>query len=47
MITLQDSGFNATGGMYYTVDVEYKGQHKMRNFVTKPVTMYTIDPTGK
>lgn len=41
--TLQDSGFTATGG-YYTVDLEYKGQHKTKTFMTKPVTMYTIDP---
>jgi hypothetical protein len=43
MITLQDSGFNASGGMY-TVDIEFKGQHKMRRFVTKQVPMYTLDP---
>lgn len=43
MITLQDSGFSASGGMY-TVDIEFKGQHKMRRFVTKQVPMYTLDP---
>ncbi len=41
--TMRDSGFVATGGTY-TVDVEYKGQHKTKNFATKPVTMYTLDP---
>jgi hypothetical protein len=44
MQSLQDSGFTATGGVY-TVDIEFKGQHKIRTFKTKPVTMYTIDPT--
>jgi len=44
IITLQDSGFTATGGMY-VVDLEYKGQHKTRRFVTKSVPMYTLDPT--
>jgi hypothetical protein len=42
---LQDSGFTAVGGVY-TVDVEFKGQHKTRTFMTKPVTMYTIDPAS-
>jgi len=42
-ITLQDSGFTATGGVY-VVDVEYRGQHKTRNFITKSVPMYTLDP---
>jgi len=42
-ITLQDTGFTATGGQY-TVDVEFKGKHKTRNFVTKQVQMYTLDP---
>ena len=44
VITLQDSGFTATGGVY-TVDLEFKGQHKMRRFTTKQVPMYTLDPT--
>ena len=44
-ITLQDSGFTATGGVY-VVDVEYRGQHKTRNFVTKSVPMYTLDPAN-
>lgn len=44
MQSLQDSGFNAAGG-YYIVDLEYRGQHKTRNFMAKPITMYTIDPT--
>lgn len=44
-ITLQDSGFTAAGGGY-SVDLEFKGQHKMRTFVAKPVTVYTIDPTS-
>jgi len=44
-ITLQDSGFIATGGVY-VVDVEYRGQHKTRNFVTKSVPMYTLDPAN-
>jgi len=44
VITLQDSGFTAAGGMY-VVDLEYKGQHKTRRFVTKSVPMYTLDPT--
>jgi hypothetical protein len=44
MHSLQDSGFIATGGYYY-VDLEFRGQHKNRTFMTKPVTMYTIDPT--
>lgn len=44
MQSLQDSGFTATGGLY-TVDLEFRGQHKSRTFKTKPVTMYTIDPT--
>jgi len=43
VITLQDTGFTATGGQY-TVDLEFKGQHKMRRFVTKQVPMYTLDP---
>ena len=29
----------------YVVDLEYKGQHKTRRFVTKSVPMYTLDPT--
>jgi len=44
IITLQDSGFTATGGMY-VVDLEYRGQHKTRRFVAKSVPMYTLDPT--
>lgn len=44
IITLQDSGFNASGGMY-TVDVEFRGQHKMRRFITRQVPMYTLDPS--
>jgi len=44
IIPLQDRGFIATGGMY-VVDLEYKGQHKTRRFVTKSVPMYTLDPT--
>lgn len=44
VITLQDSGFTAAGGMY-VVDLEYKGQHKTRRFVTKSIPMYTLDPT--
>ena len=43
VITLQDTGFTATGGQY-TVDLEFKGQHKMRRFITKQVPMYTLDP---
>ena len=43
MLNLQDTGFTAAGGMY-TVDLEFKGQHKMRRFVTKQVPMYTLDP---
>ena len=43
VITLQDSGFNASGGQY-TVDLEFKGQHRTRRFVTKQVPMYTLDP---
>ena len=43
LITLQDTGFTATGGQY-VVDVEFKGQHKTRNFFTKQVPMYTLDP---
>jgi len=45
VITLQDTGFTATGG-YYVVDVEFKGHHKTRNFATKQVPMYTIEPVS-
>jgi len=44
VINLQDTGFLATGGQY-VVDVEFKGRHKTRNFATRQVPMYTIDPT--
>ena len=41
--TIRDTGFTGSDGTY-TVDVEYKGLHKTMNFVTKPVTVYTIQP---
>jgi hypothetical protein len=43
-IQLQDSGFNASMGMY-SVDLEFKGVHKQKLFRTMPITLYTIDPT--